>query len=769
MKGIIKMNLKKFATVIVAFLLLFALFALTSCDNTPTESQPEISKSTSKEETSETSSETSKQNPITVETEVTVFVGDTYRLEPKQDGVSASDFSYNTSNVKIATVTTKGEITGKAEGETEIRIFGKDASIYVKVIVVSKIDSITVNAETLELAVGDTFKLEYETTPSTSTQPVKFSSKAELIASVDENGVVTAADVGETTITVYANESAKKEITVKVYPKAEKIEFSNATLDLPISQNATLEYTVTPSDARGEKRFSSSDESVVTVGANGVISAKKAGSAEITLTIGEVTAKITINVKNIDIPVDKITFSETEVTVIKGSKYELGWTLTPKYPSNTNLTFESNNKKIATVDKNGVITGVAEGTATITAKAASGVKATVKVTVDGRKPTEKPELLDYSFLDSTRFILFGTCEDNAVVKATNGKDTVETTADKKCFSISLPKTGSQTTVTITVIADGKLESEAVTYTVNYKTPPSEQGSWSMLWGTNYWTFLTKHPGGDLGYKDIMRTNALSDAQISAFKTRVNQKVAALKKIKSDAELIYIIVPSPATIYTENLPSYIKPTNGVRRIDQIMDALAETDAKFINVLDLFEEHKNDDLKLYWKLDTHWNDYGAYLVYNELFEMIEEKFPEAAPRKFSDFTFKEDYYYGGDMTMYLKVPNYVVTEWNVLRVPNFQMHENIKKVQRYVSDKQLTYRDGVIDQKITVTTNRSELPTMVVYRDSYSAAIFDIVADRCDASYWHAMWDYTLNVNEFKNVDADYAIVIINERNISSILN
>ena len=115
----------------------------------------------------------------------------------------------------------------------------------------------------------------------------------------------------------------------------------------------------------------------------------------------------------------------------------------------------------------------------------------------------------------------------------------------------------------------------------------------MLWGTNYWTFLTKHPGGDLGYKDIMRTNALSDAQISAFKTRVNQKVAALKKIKSDAELIYIIVPSPATIYTENLPSYIKPTNGVRRIDQIMDALAETDAKFINVLDLFEEHKNDE--------------------------------------------------------------------------------------------------------------------------------------------------------------------------------
>ena len=763
------MKNKNFAKILIVLLLIFSSFMLTSCDNTPTVSQPEMSKEISKEETSETSTETSKQNPITVETEITIFVGDTYQLEPQQNGVSASEFSYNTSNVNIATVTKKGEVKGKSEGETEIRIFGKDASIYVKVIVVPKIDSITVNAETLELTMGETFDIEYEITPQSATQPVKFSSEAELVATVDENGIVTAVGVGETTITVFANETAKKDIFVKVYPKVEKLEFSVESIELPVSQFATLEYTISPADARGEKKFSSSDETIATVDENGVVTAKKAGNVDIILTIGEVSAKITINVKSADIPVEKITLSETEITVIKGSKYELSWTLSPKYPTNTNLTFESSNKKVATVDKNGVITGVAKGTATITAKAASGVKATVKVTVDGRKPTEKPELLEYSFLDSNRFILFGTCEDNAVVKATNGKDTVETTADMKCFSISLPKTGSQTTVTITVTASGKLESEPVTYTVNYKTPPSEQGSWSMLWGTNYWTFLTKHPGGDLGYKDIMRTNALSDAQISAFKTRVNQKVAALKKIKSDAELIYIIVPSPATIYAEDLPSYIKPTNGVRRIDQIMDALAETDAKFINVLDLFEEHKNDDLKLYWKLDTHWNDYGAYLVYNELFEMIEEKFPEAAPRKLSDFTFKEDYYYGGDMTMYLKVPNYVVTEWNALRVPNFQMHQNITKVQRYVSDKQLTYRDGVIDQKITVTTNRSELPTMVVYRDSYSAAIFDIVADRCDASYWHAMWDYTLNVNEFKNVDADYAVVIINERNISSILN
>lgn len=763
------MKFNKFFNIIVITLLLSTLLLLCACDDTPTESRPEVSKAESREEVSETSTETSEKNPISIEDTITVFVGDTYQLEPQQSGATSSDFRYNTSNVNIATVTTKGVVTGKAVGETEIRIYGIDATINIKIVVVPKIDSITVNTEEISLTLGENFDIDYEITPEDATQPVRFSSNAELIATVDENGVVTAVAVGETTITVFANDNAKKTVTVKVFPKTEKIEFISDKIELPVTQSGTLEYKVTPIDSIEKKIFTSSDDSIVTVDENGNIVAKKDGTAEITLTMGSVSAKITVVVKNKDIPVEKITFGETDVTVIKGSNYELSWTISPKYPTNSTLTFESSNKKVATVDKNGVITGVSEGTATITAKAASGVKATVKVTVDGRKPSDKPDILEYSFLDSNRFILFGTCEDNAVVEATNGKDTIKTTADKKCFSISLPKTGSQTTVTITITADGKLASEPVTYTVNYKTPPSEQGSWSMLWGTNYWTFLTKHPGGDLGYKDIMRTNALSDAQINAFKTRVNQKVAALKKIKSDAELIYIIIPSPATIYTEELPSYIKPTNGVRRIDQIMAALAETDAKFVNVLDLFEAHKNDDLKMYWKLDTHWNDYGAYLVYNELFEMIDDKFPDASPHKFSDFNFKEDYYYGGDMTMYLKVPNYVVQEWNTLRVPKFQMHQNITKVQRYVSDKQLTYRDGIIDQKITVKTDRPELPTMVIYRDSYSAAIFDILADRCDASYWHAMWDYTLNVNEFKNVDADYAVILINERNISSILN
>lgn len=752
---------------IFILLITMAIF-LTSCQGAISES-PAVSDSNNTSETSKDVSEEETIEPIEVEESVIIFVGEDYQLRPKQNGVDEDAFRFSTTNVSVVSVTDTGIMSGLSAGEAEIKIRGRKNTAIVKVTVYENIDSITFEETELTLSAGETKEIIYTKTPESSQQKIEFSSTDENVATVDENGVITAVSRGKVQIVAKAGSDVSAKLDLTVLPKVEKINIGESNSEMSVNTSAMITYTVTPEDASKNATFTSSDTSVATVDATGLISAKKVGNCVITVTIGEVSSSLNLTVKSGEIEIEKINLNKTSVELVKEDTFKIKATFTPKYPTNTTLSYSSSNKNIAKVDGNGVVTAVGAGTATITVKSANGVSATLKVTVDERDPSDTPVVVDYSFLDKTRFIVFGTCEEDAIIKATNGVDTVETKADKCCFSISLPKTSTTTEIKITATKEGKLESEPTTYIVKYKTPPSEQGMWSMLWGYNYWTFLTRHSGGDLGYKDIMRTNALSRAQINAFKTRVNQKVDALKSKKSTAELIYIIVPSPATIYDECLPDHITPTNGVRRIDQIMSALSETNAKYINVIDLFEEHKNDDLKLYWKLDTHWTDYGGYLVYNELFEMISEQFPDAAPRKFNEFTFKEDYYYGGDMAVYLKVQRDKVLEWNSLRVPNFEMHKNITNVQRYVSDKQLTYRDGIIDKRVTVETNRPNLPTVVVYRDSYSTQMFDIVADRCDASYWHAMWDYTLNLNEFQQVDADYAIVIINERNIASILN
>jgi len=83
-----------------------------------------------------------------------------------------------------------------------------------------------------------------------------------------------------------------------------------------------------------------------------------------------------------NVKVESIKLSNTSVTLKVGATKKITATINPKNASNTTITWTSSNTKIATVDKNGNIKGIKEGTATITATI-DGVKATVKVTVTG--------------------------------------------------------------------------------------------------------------------------------------------------------------------------------------------------------------------------------------------------------------------------------------------------------------------------------------------------------------------------------------------------
>ena len=84
-----------------------------------------------------------------------------------------------------------------------------------------------------------------------------------------------------------------------------------------------------------------------------------------------------------DIPVSEISLDNTEITLDKRTTLQLIATVLPEFCRNNTLTWTSDNEKVATVDENGLITTVDEGTATITATAndGSGVSASCVVTV----------------------------------------------------------------------------------------------------------------------------------------------------------------------------------------------------------------------------------------------------------------------------------------------------------------------------------------------------------------------------------------------------
>ena len=180
-----------------------------------------------------------------------------------------------------------------------------------------------------------------------------------------------------------------------VLPKAPKaipatgIRLTKTSAELDEGETLELFYKLEPSDATTQGVVWASDNAdVATVDEDGIVTAVKAGTATITVSVKgqpEIKATCTITVKSSTIAVTKLTLSESSAEVSIGKTLTLSCTIEPSNATNKELIWSSSNETIATVDAQGVVTGVKAGTVTITvaSKSNPSVKAICTVTVVG--------------------------------------------------------------------------------------------------------------------------------------------------------------------------------------------------------------------------------------------------------------------------------------------------------------------------------------------------------------------------------------------------
>jgi len=149
-----------------------------------------------------------------------------------------------------------------------------------------------------------------------------------------------------------------------------KVTLDPGTLSLQTGKTAALTAAVEPADA-SDKRISwtSSDESVAAVDGAGQITAKGAGTATITaasLSNPQVTATCTVTVTAPQAAVTGVTLDQSTLSLAAGKQATLTATVSPQDAADKTVTWQTSDSKIATV-KDGVVTAVAAGKATITA------------------------------------------------------------------------------------------------------------------------------------------------------------------------------------------------------------------------------------------------------------------------------------------------------------------------------------------------------------------------------------------------------------------
>ncbi len=329
-----------------------------------------------------------------------------YSITPKN--ASVSDLSFTSSDSSVAIVDQQGVVKGLKEGNAIITVSSLNGIIkdtaYVTVYkkgATTIVDgdpiktnnypkTIKLDNTELNLKLGTTSQVIATVSPSDANQSISWFSSNSRIATVDSNGLIRAVGIGTTTIIARTvnDLTASVKVTVGDYSLGVKnIMITTNYIVLPVGSAKQLVVAFTPANASNKTiTWSSSDPNVATVDSSGNVKAISAGSAIIKATAADGgytdTATIEVTSNRNEIDEKTISFSESSYTVGVNGTISLTPIITPSNATFKSVHFTSSDSSIATVDDNGVVKGIKEGTVKITAETYHNhLKATTTVIV----------------------------------------------------------------------------------------------------------------------------------------------------------------------------------------------------------------------------------------------------------------------------------------------------------------------------------------------------------------------------------------------------
>lgn len=351
----------------------------------------------------------SNECEITVSSKETIWISDeeltmspgettglSFEYVPEEDSEDPDpSVSWTSTNPGVARVSNSGIVTAISKGTAEIRVNKGGATATCKVTVLEEHD-ITLddkNKENVTIKVAGNYKTAVEGRKLiVYASPVEeddyYVQKIYVVGDDSEEEIASMENtkkakgqqrldfvMPDEDITVYA--------TVIAFDPNKKplkaITLNKEKISMPVDTKFALKVTYDPEDTTESKdvKWESMNEDIAAVDENGVITAVKAGSTAITANVGKLKASINVTVEG---KISKVEIDSKDFELKVKEEKSLKAKYTPSMPEGLLVEWASSDEKVAKVDENGKVTGVGEGTATITAKV-GGKAATVKVTV----------------------------------------------------------------------------------------------------------------------------------------------------------------------------------------------------------------------------------------------------------------------------------------------------------------------------------------------------------------------------------------------------
>ena len=304
-----------------------------------------------------------------------------------EDTTDDKTVEWSSTDEKVAKVE-DGKVTTLASGTTYIKAKVGDKEASCKVSVIVPLTGIKLNKESVTLLKGQTDTLITTFAPEDTTFVGKASYKSsdESIITVNEDGKLTAIKEGEATITATVKDgenefSATCEVTVKEIP-LNTITIDKKDFELNVSETEKLNVIFEPENTTDDKtiEWSSSDESIVSVDNEGVVTAKAEGTAIITAKVGEKETQITITAKII--PIKALSLEGTTTVANIGDIIDIKLTVNPTNATYADsVKYTSSNSDVILVKEDGTIIAKGAGKAILTAETQNGIKQQIEIEV----------------------------------------------------------------------------------------------------------------------------------------------------------------------------------------------------------------------------------------------------------------------------------------------------------------------------------------------------------------------------------------------------
>lgn len=306
------------------------------------------------------------------------------------------------------------------------------------------------NVSSYDLTVGDNIQLDYNTTVGAA---VSFVSNDTTVVSVTDTGVVSALKQGsaviEMTLTINGK-TQKDKCTINVTDKdITFIGYQKESVTISINETITPALTILPENMTAENiTYQISNTGIASVDKNGAVTGIKAGETVLTASYKSLKTSIKIIVAATTVSVENIILECGNISLYQGQTYQLNPQVLPPNASNKNVFYTTDNKDVATVYPNGLITAQNAGNATITAETEDGKKqASCSVIVNETHAQLESISVDDVILENgtSKFIQVKITPENAKfsnLKVQQPNDSVTiTNADRTLLLVTAKKQG----------------------------------------------------------------------------------------------------------------------------------------------------------------------------------------------------------------------------------------------------------------------------------------------------------------------------------------